>query len=477
MQESEPHLIVVGAGISGLTTAWRLQEKAKAAALPVRITILEQAEAVGGKLLTENVEGYTIEHGPDVFLAKKPWALTLCRDLGLEDELQPTNPNLKGSYIQQNGKLHPLPPGFSGVVPTELGPLLKTPLLSWAGKVRLAFERFIRARRSTDDEPLGAFVRRRIGRNAYERLVHPLLSGIYGGDIDEISLQATFPQFHELEREHGSLIRGIRRQRQQKAITGPAFVTLKGGLAALPHRLVEVLDADLKTGTSATRIERFPADTGRANWTVHTKDGSELSADAVVLSGPAWHSAEVVRSANEQLAGVLEEIPYNSSLILTLAFKKEDVSHPLDGYGYLIPAIEGKPIRAVTWSSSKILGRAPADGVLIRLFFGRSPEDPWLDASESDLLAAARDELSYMLGIDTKPVFYRVRRWLRAQPAYTMGHPDRLRRIDEVLQDLPGLHLCGSAYRGVGIPDCIHLAEQTASAVFEYLSASNTARS
>ena len=268
MQSDAAHVVIVGGGISGLTTAWRLQQQARAACGPVDITILERRESTGGKLITEQVDGYTVEHGPDIFLARKPWAVNLCRDLGLENELQPTNPDLRGSFIQRRGRLHPLPSGFSGLVPTELGPLLRTPLLSWAGKARLAMEGFVPKRRESGDEALGAFIRRRLGREAYERLVHPLLSGIYGGDIDTISLRATFPQFHELEQEHGSLVRGMLQQRRSSTAEGPAFVTLRGGMATLPRHLSEKVGADVRTGSTASSVERAPGDLFGSMWTV-----------------------------------------------------------------------------------------------------------------------------------------------------------------------------------------------------------------
>lgn len=463
---SAPRIVVVGGGISGLTAAYRLGRSMPDS----QVTLVEASERLGGKLETERFEDYVIDHGPDVFLSRKPWAVELCRELGLE--LQPTNPDLKGSFIQRRGRLHPLPEGFGGLVPTSWVSLARTSLLSPRGKARIALEALLPASKGTGDESLGAFVRRRLGVEAYDRLIHPLLGGIYGGDIDALSLEATFPQFRQMEREHGSLIRAarVKMRASRTSVSTPLFYTLRDGMQALPDRLSTVCRTQARLGVAVTSIESVPTAENPRQLSVRLGDGSTLEADAVICTTPAHVAADAL-APHEKVADILRAIPYNSSSIVTLAFDRDQVPHSLDGYGYLIPASEGKAVRACTWTSSKIPGRAPAGGVLLRLFFGRSTDDPWLEAGDEELLACAADELKATLGVESRPKFHRVRRWLRGQPAYSLGHPERLRQLDSALTELPGLFLTGSAYRGVGIPDCIRQANETAVSVTNYLQA------
>ncbi len=520
-QPSRSDVLIVGGGISGLGAAWRLRQ----AAPHHRITLLEAATAGGGKLVTEHVDGYTIEHGPDIFLARKPWALALCHELGLENDLVPTNPAFQGSFVQLGGQLHPLPPGMSGLVPSRLGPLLSTRLLSPAGKLRLAMEWFVPRRRGGADEALGRFIRRRFGREMHERLMGPLLGGIYGGDVDSLSLKATFPQFHELEAAHGSLLRGARAgQRRESGVTAvgsqasgssdpvaeSAFLSLQGGMQRLPETLVQRLVAGdnpvrIVTSCRVDRVEQAsrpndaPGKCGAPEsgpeWRVRAKVGDTggqnageqdaggqtandhvagrhewaehaFEAQHVIITTPAYTAADMLGGA---LADELRGIGYNSSVMVTVGFARDAISHPLDGYGYLVPEAEGKAVRACTWSSSKIAGRAPSDRVLMRFFFGRHAEDPLLQASEQQLLSHVACELVDVLGVApgvaARPALVRIRRWLRSQPAYTLGHLDRLERVDRLVAGLPGLVLTGSAYRGVGIPDAIRQANEAASRV------------
>jgi oxygen-dependent protoporphyrinogen oxidase len=355
--------------------------------------------------------------------------------------------------------------------------LARTSLLTTRGKARIALEALLPASSGTEDESLGAFVRRRLGAEAYDRLIHPLLGGIYGGDIDALSLEATFPQFRQMERDHGSVIRAARaKARDGKGgaskgarVKAPLFYTLRDGMQCLPDGLAAASKATVRLGVTAASIDPVQ-DAGAQSFRVDLSDGSTVEGDAVICTTPAYAAADAL-AGHAAVADVLRSIPYNSSLIVTLAFGREQVSHPLDGYGYLIPVTEGKAVRACTWSSTKIPGRAPDGEVLIRLFFGRSPKDPWLEAGDDELLACAAEELKSTLGIESSPKFHRVRRWIRGQPAYTMGHPERLHELDTALASLPGLFLTGSAYRGVGIPDCIRQANETVLSVTNYLKA------
>ncbi|MFT4605842.1 MAG: oxygen-dependent protoporphyrinogen oxidase [Rhodothermales bacterium] len=447
-----PRIAVIGAGLTGLTVAYRLGQSSPGS----EVVCFERAGRVGGKLKTEYTDGFTIEHGPDVFLARKPWASELCRELELETI--PTNQTVKGSFIRRGNRLHPLPAGFGGLVPTSWWGLASTSLLSPLAKIRLALEPWIPAGSGVGDESLGAFVRRRLGRETYERLVRPLMGGIYGGNVDALSLEATFPQFRAMEKEHGSLVRAARKRPKT---AGSVFHTLAGGMQSLTDALLAASGAELRVGSEVKRV--YP-DSSR--WIVEATEKDSF--DAVICTAPAYAAAGMLSSLDE-VAAVLNQIPYNSSAVLTLAFREDSVPRALDGYGYLNPEQEGKPVRACTWSSSKIPGRAPEGSVLLRLFFGRSPDDPWLTATDGELMACAAEELQGTLGIQDKPEFHRVQRWIREQPAYTLGHPARMAQLDSRLKDYPGLFLTGAAYRGVGIPDCVRQANETAQSATTYL--------
>ncbi|MEM1094614.1 MAG: protoporphyrinogen oxidase [Bacteroidota bacterium] len=461
--------VIVGGGITGLTAAYRLRQHAEAAGVDLEVVVLEQAERVGGKLHTERVGGFTIEHGPDIFLARKPHGVALCEELGIADELQGTNPAFKGSYIQRHGKLHPLPPGFSGLLPASAWGVMRTKLLSPMGKLRLALEPFMPRRTEASDEPLGAFLKRRFGRETYQQLIHPLLSGIYGGDIETISLHATFPQFHAMEQAHGSVVKGLRAKQRTAppALSASAFVTMRDGMHTLPLRVAERLGSEIvRTGQHVLCVERE-----RASYRVVRANDAALTADAVLVTTPAFAAADVLRGMSPTLADELDGIPYTSTMIITLAYRADQVQRPLDGYGYLVPTSEGEAIRACTWSSSKIAGRAPDDHVLIRAFMGRHADEPCFQQSDDEIITTVTAALGRTLGLRGAPLHHRVTRWMRALPAYVMGHPERLGRIDAALENLPGLALAGTAYRGVGIPDCIADGERGASILWKDLRA------
>lgn len=466
MAQRAPTIVIVGGGITGLAAGYWLQQKANACQRPIDLKVLEREEQVGGKLQTEHHNGFIIEQGPDIFLARKPRGIGLCEALGLSNQIQGTNPAFKGSYIQHKGQLHPLPSGFSGLLPANVWSVLGTPLLSLAAKLRLALEPLIPRRKETTDESLGHFIQRRLGRETYTRLVHPLLSGIYGGDIEQISLQATFPQFQALEQQHGSLIRGLRAKKSAPAGPnyGSAFVTLKDGMGSLPKAVAAQLGDAVRCKQDVTAVHRTDP-----TFRIERARQAPLAADAVLVTTPAYHAADLVQSLSPDLAASLGAIPYTSTMTVTLGYDKADVPRPLDAYGYLVPASEGKLIRACTWSSSKIEGRAPKGSVLIRVFVGRSQEEPCFALSDDALLAAISKELHETLGIATQPQLVRIRRWLRAMPAYVMGHLERLTEIDEALADQPGLFVAGAAYRGVGIPDSIQDGERAAAALWSHI--------
>ena len=454
----KPHVVIVGGGITGLSAAYRLQTHAA----PVAVTLLESTGRLGGRIHTEEHDGFTLELGPDIFLARKPRGIGLCKELGVPTEK--TSPAHRGSYLEQRGTLYRLPEGMSGLVPARWGPILKTPILSPKDKLRFAIEALIPPRRQTTDESIAAFFTRRIGKSAYLRLVEPLLGGIYGGDGAKLSLQATFPNLQALEKLHGSLLRGIRRENKKKARSS-GFLSPKEGMQTLVNCLA--------TRLQIVRVERHAAVTALLRegsaYTLHVKGQVPLQASKVLLATPAPVTAKLLAPLDAGLADEIGGIPHGSVITLSMAFCAKNIPRPLDAYGYIVPRREQKSLVACTWTSSKLPGRAPKGMALLRLFLGRGHTDSVFHSSDEDLVTHARRELHDTLGITAPPLFYRVHRCRKALPQYLVGHHERLTRIERRLNALPGLYLAGASYRGIGIPDCIQDGEHAAEAILASL--------
>ena len=444
-------IAVVGGGIAGLAAARRLELIAPDA----EVLLIECDSVLGGKLRTEHVDGFVIEGAPDSFLSRKERVVGLCEELGLRDELVGRRPEHQRTFVRVGDELHPLPEGLTGMIPTSLEALEETELLSSAGKTRFAAEVDVPARRGAADESIGAFVSRRFGREAYEALVEPLMTGIYGGDGDKLSLQATFPQLRVLELEHGSLLRGLSPPAPSEL---PPFVSLRNGMGALVDALRDSFERTQLVTGEAARLLRD--DSG---YRVELADGGAQTAEGVVVATPAYVTAELLADLDPELAAEHRAIPYASSVVVTLAFSRADVV-PLDGYGYVVPRAEGREVLACTWSSQKWKGRAPDDCVLLRVYAGRFGGRDLTEDADADLVQLARDELAF-LGVTAEPLLQRVQRWPWGMPQYVLGHPERVARIDDALAAYPGLAVAGAAYGGVGIPDCIRSGELAAESV------------
>jgi oxygen-dependent protoporphyrinogen oxidase len=436
--------LVIGGGIAGLSAAQRLTD-ARAPFL-----LLESERRLGGKIATERVDGFVIEGGPDCFLAAKPGGLVLARSLGIESRLLGTDPARRRTYVKRGGRLHELPEGITGLIPSRLGPLLTTGMLSWRGRLRAGLELVVPRRSVPGEESIAAFVTRRFGREAYDWLVEPLLSGIYAGDGARLSLTSTFPQLVELERARGSLLRAMLRQRRSARPNGPpaGFVTPSGGLVELVAQLGRRLPSDaVRCGEAVTSIGRH-----RARYEVRTGDGATIVAERVILATPAHAAARVLAGLDPDLARELAAIPFVSTATVSLAYPLRDVPAPLNGYGYVSPRAEGGPIVACTWTSNKFPQRVPPGYALIRFFLGRAGADAVGDDPAQTLQNLARARL---FGITAAPELTRVFRWRRSIPQYVLGHAARLGRISALLERHPGLTLAGASYHGVGIPDCV----------------------
>lgn len=467
MGGERPGIVVVGGGIAGLAAAHRLT----CLAPDTPITLVERDDRLGGKILTERVDGFTIEAGPDSFLSAKPRGVGLCHELGLVDRLQGTTPRRHRAYVVRSGRLHDLPEGLTGLIPTRLGPMLRTGLVSPLGKAWLALDYVLPPRPNDGDESLAAFVRRRLGREVYDRLVEPLMAGIYAADGDALSLAATFPHLRQAELDHGGLVRGVLAAKKQAPAPGttrwPPFVAPAGGMAELVDALAERLRASgvrIVTGgvVSGLRVEPTP-DGPLYGLTVTF--GEALKARGVILAVPSFAAADILCALDPALAADLRALPHASSAIVSLAYPRRDVPHPLDGYGYVVPRIEGRSVLACTWTSSKWPHRAPDDMALFRVFVGRAGQEAVLAQPDADLVALARAELRAVLGIAAAPTLARVHRWPHGLPQYTLGHLDRVAAIDARLADHPGLALAGHSYRGIGLPDCIRSGEMAAETV------------
>jgi len=456
-------LVVVGGGITGLAAAHHALELARERRIALELTLVEARERLGGTIATERAGGFLIEAGPDSFLSEKPWALALCRRLGLEDRLARTDDRYRKVFVWHAGRLHPLPDGWELLAPTRLAPFLSSRLFSWPGTLRMAFD-LVLPRGIADDESLGAFVRRRLGREALERVAQPLVAGIYTADPDDLSLTATMPRFAELEKQERSIILGLRRARRRALEAGVSgarwslFVTLKEGM----EDLVAALATRLQPGTVLLKQRVAGVERRGDRWRVATAEGADLDADRVIVATESHAAARMLRYVDPTLATLLAEIPYASSATVTLGYRRADVPHPLDGFGFVVPRTEKRALLACTFSSVKYAGRAPEGDVLLRAFVGGALNEAVLELDDAPLVMRARAELREALGITAAPALARVFRWPKAMPQYHVGHLARVETIERRAGALPGLDLAGGAYRGVGIADCVRSGEAAA---------------
>jgi oxygen-dependent protoporphyrinogen oxidase len=475
-------VVIIGGGISGLSTAFALHEQAAAADVALTCTILDAAPVWGGKIVTHRVGQLVMEAGPDSFLSQKPWGMELCRRLGIADQLINTNPVEKKASVLRGGQLHELPEGLVTFTPTQLGPFFRSGLLSWIDLARMGCDVLIPARRAADDESLASFFRRRFGRHACERVMEPLMAGIYAGDAEQMSLRATFPRFYELEQAHGSVIRGMmaaRRARMQNAPGGrprhTMFVTLKNGLADLVAGLtahIQQAGGMLKAGVQVEALRVRSHQAGRWMYDIICTDGTSLSAEALVLATPAYVSAELVRPLTPMAAGLMDLIPYASTATISLIYPAEAVGNRLQGFGFVVPRIEGRDLIAATWTSLKWPHRAPPQDVSVRCYLGGVGREAILQRDDEALVQCVREELASIVGLQATPHYVEVNRWNRAMPQYTIGHLDRLAQMEAALSRFGGLAVTGAGYRGVGLPDCIRDGAETAAKLLRYLQAS-----
>lgn len=458
-------IVIIGGGISGLATAWLLRDKAHTAGKELDITLLEKDERAGGKIKSIKADGYTCEWGPNGFLDSKPQTLDLCRAIGVEGNLHRSNDNARKRFIFSGGELHQLPDG---------GPaFLKSRLISWPGKLRLAMEPtpFISPAPAGVDETLADFGRRRLGKEALDKLIAPMVSGIFAGDPETMSLISCFPRIAELEREYGGLIRAMimlaKKKKQDQAegkvvssAAGPGGVltSFREGIQYLTDALSASLGDIIRPGQHVVAVEKSHASPYR----VKCEQGDDLEADIVIIASPAYAAAGMLDGLDAAMTSVLCQIPYASMTVVCFGYDRGQIGHSLDGFGYLIPKKEGRNTLGTLWDSSMFENRAPEGKVLLRSMMGGACFPDYVNLSDDEVTARVRKDLKVTMGIGAEPEFVRIFRHPQAIPQYTVGHGKRLQALEEALRAHPGLILTGNSYRGIGLNDCVAAAERAA---------------
>lgn len=466
------HVVVVGAGISGLTAAYRLHKAG------LKCTLLESSSRFGGVIQSQRHDDCLLELGPDCWASNKPAAMDLAKELGIADQVIGTREGTRRSFILHQGKLKRLPEGFFLISPMSVKALIKTPILSLCGKIRMGLEPLVRARRDEHDESLAGFVRRRFGREALDRIAQPMVAGIYSADPEKLSLQATFPQFLQWEREQGSVIRALRRRARhhtaEAKAAGPRygmFVSFRHGMSTLPEALAAALpEESLRLNTRVSVLRRVGD-----IWQVDTADET-LRADAVVLAVPARISAHLLRDTDAEFAEVLSGIEYASAAVVNLVFKRSQISHPMDGIGAVIPAIEGREVIAFSFSHVKFEGRASEELAVVRVFMGGALRPEVETLSSTQLVETALNELRDLIGVAGDPLHAVAAVHRGAMPQYHVGHVDRVESVRRLQARHAGLVLLGNGFDGVGTPDCIRNANRETARLVDMVEAREAQR-
>ena len=462
------HVVIVGAGISGLACAYHIVRLARQRGTAARVTLLEQNSRPGGRVWTDRVQGFSIETGANGFLDSKRSTLQLCEELGLGGELIPARPEAKNRYLFWQERLHKLPGG--------LAELLRSRLLSVRGKLRLFSEVLIRPRRDLTDESVHQFARRRIGQEAAEVLVDAMVTGIHAGDPELLSAPAAFPRMVQLEREYGSLLRAIAQLRKKSRedppprpepagsnVSGPGGTlwSIRSGMGRLIETLAQVCGAQLVTGVQVSNIRP----TQKRDWLVQAEGQDRWSADALVLACPSFMQAQLTEALDPELAKLLAGIAYTSVVVVALGYRRSDLPGSLDGFGYLVPQRLRRDVLGVLWSSSIFDGRAPHGMVQLRVLCGGWNRPEIVGWADDRIVRAVRDELRYTMHLDAPPALVHIVRWPQAIPQYHLGHLERVAAIEQRRRQFPKLYLTGNSLRGVSVNDCTEEALRCAQEV------------
>ncbi len=480
MTTKTPQIAVIGGGISGLACVFRLLELKRENKTDFETLLFEKDPRLGGTLETVQKDGFTLEMGPDSFISEKPWGVELCKKLKVDDQIIGTKNENKKSFIVRKKKLIPVPEGFYLVAPTQIKTFFKTPLFSLPGKFRMMAEMLIPKNVSSTDESVAQFMRRRFGREALERVGQPMLAGIYTGDPEYLSLKATMPRFRELEKKYGSVIKGLLQTSKDKnnnltQASGPRyglFLSFKEGMETLTRKLSE----SLPTGIARLHagIKEVLRDKPSGKWKIVMATGQHWMADVVCMTTSAKVTANLIKNVSAELVENLNTITYESVATVNLAFRRDQIAHPLDGFGFVVPRTEKCALVACSFTSQKYDFRAPEGHVLLRAFIGGAFGREFFKKDEQELINLVESELSGLLGIRGRPLWSLLHRYPDSMVQYGVGHLERIAQMEEELKNFPGLFLTGSSYRGVGIPDCIHDAEMTAEKIFAVMTPKET---
>ncbi|MGD6817750.1 protoporphyrinogen oxidase [Metabacillus sp. 113a] len=461
-------IVILGGGLTGLSAAYYLQKELAARSEKAEITLIEASPRLGGKIKTVRKDGYVIERGPDSFLERKSSAPELVKDLGLESQL--VNNAVGRSYVLLKDGLHPIPRGAVMGIPTQVKPFVTSGLFSLTGKLRAAGDFILPKGEQQNDQSLGRFFRRRLGDEVVENLIEPLLSGIYAGDIDKLSLMSTFPQFYETEQEHRSLILGMKKsvpgtsQKHDPSRKKGIFQTLTGGL----ETLIEALEESL-TGVRVLKGTRVNAIKKQSNGTyeIGLSSGLQVEADSVIMALPHTAAGSLLEDSEFDY---FRQMPSTSVATVALIFSKENVSMTKEGTGFVISRNGGYSITACTWTNKKWPHTAPDDKVILRAYVGKAGEETIVDQSDEQLAAIVMEDLKKTMAISGKPEDYVVSRWKQSMPQYNVGHRENMERISHYTsQTYPGLYLAGASFGGVGLPDCIDQGKAAVKKTMEYL--------
>ena len=463
--------VVIGGGISGLTACYKLITESRTRDLSLRVRLFEASERLGGVIDTVKRDGLVMERGPDAFISTKPWAKDLCQEIGIADRLVGTTTQYRRSFVIHNNNLHATPQGFYMMAPGMIIPLVRSPIFSVKGKLRMAMDLFLPPKNSDEDESLESFVVRRLGREAFERFAQPMIGGIYAADPSKLSLRSTMPQFPEMEHQYGSIIRALmarRKNSDQQNASGPRyslFLSFQSGMQTLVEELSrQIPEGTICINTKANRVDLQPK---KNRWIVNFNQNQHIEADLVCIALPASRAAAIIKSASPIISGLLGSISYSSSITVNLAFRQEQINHPLDGMGFVVPAIERKSILACSFSSVKFDNRAPEDIILLRAFVDLAQARNMIDRSEQQIIELVLRDLNTLLGVKGNPINVLISKYDNAIAQYYLGHLDRVRQIESEIAQLPGLAFAGNAFHGVGIPACINSAEKAVTKLLE----------
>ncbi|WP_042356536.1 protoporphyrinogen oxidase [Bacillus rubiinfantis] len=476
MTEEKQKVVIIGGGAAGLTAAYYLQKEVSERHLPIEIQLIEASHRLGGKMQTVVRDGFTIERGPDSFLARKTSMIRLAKEVGMDQQL--VHNSTGKSYVLVNEKLYSMPGGSIMGIPTEVGPFITTNLFSIPGKIRAAADFILPRSESGKDQSLGGFFRRRLGDEVVENLIEPLLSGIYAGDIDQMSLMSTFPQFYEVEQKYRSLIIGMKKTKPSKPSksaepivkdkTKGAFLTFKTGLQSFAAAIEAKLDSQMiLKGHKVEKITKV-----NHKYEIYLNNGELIEADSIIAATP--HKATQAMFSDYHFFDPFKQVPSTSVATVALAFPKEALKNDIDGTGFVVSRRSDYSITACTWTHKKWVHSTPAGKVLLRCYVGRAGDETIVDLSDDQISKIVLDDLKKTMDITVNPDFTVISRWKNAMPQYTVGHKQRLATIlDQMKVELPGVFLAGASYGGVGVPDCIDQGEAAVRNVLTYLNYSN----